>query len=94
MGRPSTTMVCVDGSRSTGMSSLRSMVTSSPTSRMARLHLVAQVGAAGHVGGPGDQHAEGEPAPDHHLFDVQQVDLVPRQHLEQRRRDAWLIDAR
>jgi hypothetical protein len=31
MGRPSTTIVCVDGSRITGMPSLRSIVTSNPT---------------------------------------------------------------
>ena len=35
IGRPSTTMVWVDGSRMTGMSSLRSMVTSRPTPWMA-----------------------------------------------------------
>ena len=34
-GLPSTTMVCVDGSRSTGKSLLRSIVTSKPTSQMA-----------------------------------------------------------
>ena len=35
MGRPSTTIVWVDGSRITGMSSLRSIVTSRPTPWMA-----------------------------------------------------------
>ena len=94
IGRPSTTMVWVDGSRSTGMSSLRSIVTSRPTPWMASRDLVAQVGAAGDVGGAGHQHAEGEPAADDDLFDVEQLDLVARQHLEECRRHAWLIDAR
>ena len=49
IGRPRTTMVWVDGSRITGRSSLRSIVTSRPTPWMAALHLVAQLGAAGHL---------------------------------------------
>ena len=94
MGRPSTTMVWVDGSRSTGMSSLRSMVTSSPTPLDGLGHLVAQRGAAGHLSRAGHQHAQRQPPPDDHLLDVEQLDLVPRKHLEERRSHAWLIDVR
>ncbi len=93
MGRPSTTIVWVDGSRSTGMSSLRSIVTSSPT--LADGALAPRRAASlpsGHVGRSGDQHPRVSRPADDHLFDVEQVDLRAREHLEERRRHAWLID--
>ena len=53
--------------------------------------VVAQRGAVRDFRRAGHQHTQGEPAPDHHLFDVEQLDSVPGQHLEQRRRHTWLI---
>ena len=55
------------------------------------LHLVAQLGPAGHFRRTGHQDAQRQAAADDDLFDVEELDLVPRQHLEQRRRHAWLI---
>ena len=47
---------------------------------MAAVDLVAQLRLpAGDVVGTGDQHAERQPAADDDLFDVEQLDLVPRQ---------------
>ena len=77
IGRPSTTMVWVDGSRSTGRSSLRSIVTSSPKPWIAELHLVAQLGATGDLVRTRDQHAQRQSAANDDLFDVEQLDLVP-----------------
>ena len=42
-------------------------------------HLVAQLGAAGDLGRTRNQHAQRQPAADDDLFDVEQLDLVPRQ---------------
>ena len=50
IGRPSTKMVWVDGSRMIGTSSLRSMVTSRPTARIGGFDVVAQHGAVGDLG--------------------------------------------
>ena len=55
--------------------------------------VVAQRGAVGDIRRTGHQHTQRQPAPDHHLFDVEQLDSVPGQHLEQRRRHTWLIHA-
>ena len=68
------------------------MVTSRPTPSMAARHLVPQPGARD-VPGTGDQHREGQAAADDDLLDVEEFDLVFGQHLEQRRRDTWLIDS-
>ncbi len=74
-------------------SSLRSIVTSSPTPWMAALDLVAQLATAGHLGRARYQHAQRQPAADDDLFDVEQLHLVPRKHFEQRRGHARLIDS-
>ena len=54
-------------------------------------HLVAQLGAAGDLGRTRHQHAQRQPTADDDLFDVEKLDLVPRQHLEKRRGHARLI---
>ena len=56
-------------------------------------HVVPQLVSTGHVGRTDDQDAQGQPTPDHDLFDVEQFDLVTRQHFEQCRCHAWLIDS-
>jgi hypothetical protein len=55
------------------------------------LDIAAQLGTVGDLVRAGDQYAEGQPAADDHLFDVEKLDFVPREHLEQGRRDARLI---
>ena len=79
IGRPSTTMVCVDGTRMISMSSLRSMVTSSPTRWIAVCTASTKPVAVGHFRGAGHQHAERQPAADHHLLDVEQLDAWCRE---------------
>ena len=56
-----------------------------------RLDLVAQRGPASDLRRADDQHSQRQPAADDDLFDVEQLDLVPRQHLEQRRGHTRLI---
>lgn len=92
IGRPSTKMVWVDGCRMIGRSSLRSMATSRPTPWMAAA-TSSRSGTVGNVQRARHQHTQREPAPDHHLFDVEQLDSVLREHLEERGCHAWLIHA-
>ena len=93
IGLPSTTMVWVDGSRITGMlvAALDRHVEADAVNRV--LDLVAQLGTAGRLGRARDQHAQRQPPADDDLFDVEQLDLVPRKHLEQRRSHAGLVDS-
>ena len=57
------------------------------------LDLVTQLGTACRFGRARHQHAQRQTPADDDLFDVEQLDLMPRKHLEQRRSHAWLIDS-
>ena len=56
-----------------------------------RFDFVAERRALGDVQRRRHQHAQRQPVPDHDLFDVEQLNLVPRKNFEQRRRHAWLV---
>ena len=47
--------------------------------------VAVQLPTVGHLGITADQHAQRQPAADHHLFDVEQFHVVARQHLERGR---------
>ncbi len=47
------------------------------------LHVAPQRGAVGDFQRTGHQHPERQAPPDHHLFDVEQLDAMARQHLEE-----------
>lgn len=57
------------------------------------LDVGAQPVTVGDLRRGGHQHTECEAAPDDDLFDVEQLDPMPRQHLEQRRGDTRLVDS-
>ena len=76
-----------------GTSSLRSIVTSRPTPWMAASTSSRNAVPSATSGAQDTSTPSVSRLPDHHLFDVEQLDTVLGQHLEKRRRHAWLIHA-
>ena len=56
-----------------------------------RFDVTTQLGAVGDIRGTAHQHAERQAVPNHHLFDIEQLDAVPGERLEEGRRDARLV---